>query len=314
MMIVGHWALILNTVSIALISLLIVKLFLYFMWNQWSQHFIRIKAEQRKVLLWLFVGSPLIITTIIVSLMMFSQNRSIDWINQITHWHHSYWFDFVSWHGVLLSVFLLFSFWHFSKLAYLWIEQQLHLRSLDMLGVEKTQHYYLIKSSKPIAFTAGFFNPKCYITEGLQNELSSKFLDIVIMHEQAHIKSRDPLTKQLFLLFCTLYPKNMSTAINRLYQLTLEEMADKKVLQRFSAVDIAKCLLMVTKLQKQYQKHGFVYFAKDHISLRIDELLSPKNIMTMPILITFAISFALFISTALLIDTTHHLVESLFVH
>lgn len=58
----------------------------------------------------------------------------------------------------------------------------------------------------PMAFVAGLWSPKAYITRGLASRISAKERRVISLHEQAHICRRDPLAKFAFSLLTCLYP------------------------------------------------------------------------------------------------------------
>lgn len=51
----------------------------------------------------------------------------------------------------------------------------------------------LIKDENLYSFCFGFLNPKIIITSGLVSSLTQKELEAVLLHEQAHLKNKDPL-------------------------------------------------------------------------------------------------------------------------
>ena len=320
-MVIGELALFLNILSICTIGLALTHVIQFLLWPLLVKKFSLIKPNHRKYLLWGWVGSPLLLTITIATLIAFSMDMPNTWLNEFAHWHHSFVFHVNSWHGVLLLILVSAFLWHFAKSLSYWVKQQSHLNDLEFLGVTTSAtegsnlSYQLIDSPKPAAFTAGFLKPKCYITPGLRKKLTPQELSIVVRHEHAHINKRDPLTKHLFALFTILYPKPLKESINSLYQLTTEEIADQHVLGGFSSVDIASSLVSVVKFQRDYQKYNaFCYFGNDHISIRVIELITPQNIKPIPYCSVIILFAALFFSTASLIDTAHHLIESLFTH
>lgn len=315
-MIVGEWALLLNTLSIGLVGIAIAHVFLGLIWTLFSASFSTIKPKQRKAFLWFFLMSPILLSTMATVLFVLSADKN-NWLNKITHWHHTYIFEINSWHGFLLIAILLIIFYQLSKLLYLGFQQSLNLRNLELLANKqvKDKGYCLIDSDNPDAFTAGFFKPKCYITAGLKQQLTPKALNIVLMHEYAHINNKDPLTKQLFSLFAFFYPKYIKKELNNLYQLTLEEIADQKALEKYSSLDVASTIVAIARLQQKYQKNNaFSYFGYDQISTRVKQLVEPYSAKKAPIFSTLVLLLVLSVATTLLIDISHHLIESLFTH
>jgi Zn-dependent protease with chaperone function len=61
--------------------------------------------------------------------------------------------------------------------------------------------FSLLPSGFPVAFTAGLFFPRVYLTQAATELLTVQEQDIVLSHEQEHIRRRDPL-RLLLLTFC----------------------------------------------------------------------------------------------------------------
>lgn len=62
-------------------------------------------------------------------------------------------------------------------------------KEAKQLKLEKTPSVYSIDSGKPSAFTLGFFNPRIFVSVGMQEVLSKKELESVLLHELAHVKN-----------------------------------------------------------------------------------------------------------------------------
>lgn len=50
-----------------------------------------------------------------------------------------------------------------------------------------------VKNKDPFSFCGGFFRPFIFISDALAKSLTAKELEAVLLHEQSHLKSRDPL-------------------------------------------------------------------------------------------------------------------------
>lgn len=64
----------------------------------------------------------------------------------------------------------------------------------------------IIQENRGDVFTAGFFNPKIFISKDLLNNLSKQELDIVLMHEKEHISNRDNLMLIIFKFALSILP------------------------------------------------------------------------------------------------------------
>jgi Zn-dependent protease with chaperone function len=163
------------------------------------------------------------------------------------------------------------------------------------------QSVHVIEHLIPEAFTVGFFNPKVYITSGLQ-ALDEKTVHIVIQHELAHLKARDPLFKTLFSLFGWCFPASTRAALQQSYTALTEQIADN-----------------VARFQRQqhitndniYMSH----FSNEQITQRIQTLLMPisttPKLLLMITLFSFVVISLFTLST---VDSVHHLIETFFIH
>ena len=63
------------------------------------------------------------------------------------------------------------------------------------LKLGKTPEVFSFDSGKPFAFALSFLKPRIFISVGMQEILSKKELEAVLLHELAHIKNASPLSK-----------------------------------------------------------------------------------------------------------------------
>ncbi len=70
-------------------------------------------------------------------------------------------------------------------------------------GSERTPEITVLAVNDPLAFTAGLFEPRIYLSQGLIGTLNDRELEAVVLHEFAHIKRRDNLA-----IFSMLFLRN----------------------------------------------------------------------------------------------------------
>lgn len=102
----------------------------------------------------------------------------------------------------------------------------------------------------PLAFTAGFFKPRIFVSTALLDALDEKELRAVVLHESYHQESKDPL-KGLVVSFISdfLFFLPVSRFLKKTYHLTSEMTADAhSVSLRADPLDLAGSLLKVQKL------------------------------------------------------------------
>lgn len=108
----------------------------------------------------------------------------------------------------------------------------------------------LFEEKSPLAFTAGFFKPRVFISTGLAAALEEKELRAVILHEDHHRESRDPL-KGLAVSFISdfLFFLPVSRLMKNVYDLNSEMCADTHSVECLTdPLDLAASLLKVQKL------------------------------------------------------------------
>jgi Zn-dependent protease with chaperone function len=98
------------------------------------------------------------------------------------------------------------------------------------------------------AFTAGFWQPRVYVTDSLPTVLDAPQLDSVLAHELAHVRRRDPLRLSLLrFLACTLF---YLPALRRLADDLTDEAeidADDRAASRGSALTLASAILALAE-------------------------------------------------------------------
>ncbi|WP_392342925.1 M56 family metallopeptidase [Pseudoalteromonas prydzensis] len=324
-MIVGNWAVFLNLASAAVTAFIFVVVLISFFHTSVCKKLAIFQFTARKSMLWLTITSPWWIS-LLSTLVFFhvQQNPMSSWWQGVAHWHHLEVFSVYSWHSVLLisavclmasaSVHTFFSLnRHRTAMSSLFA-----LSNTQLHRDYQNQSVYVIEHPVPEAFTVGFFNPKVYITSGLQ-ALDEKTVHIVIQHELAHLKARDPLFKTLFGLFSWCFPATTRAVLQQSYTVLTEQIADVGATQHFDGLDVAQALINVARLQRQQHAINdniyISHFSNEQITQRIQTLLTPIPATPKLLLIITLLSFvviALFtLSTA---DSVHHLIETFFIH
>lgn len=144
-------------------------------------------------------------------------------------------------------------------------------------------------------------------------------LDIIIQHELAHVRARDPLFKSIYSFFCLLYPKPIRRILQQHFTLLTEQQADSAVTGYHDNLDVAQTLISVAKKQRQFPHRceGSVvsHFSHDQITLRVQKLLSPQSqISELTLVFTGLCFLTAMLFTVLMVDGFHHLIETYFIH
>lgn len=107
----------------------------------------------------------------------------------------------------------------------------------------------IFKDPSLLAFTAGFLNPKIYLSATLYETFEKSELRAVVLHESQHQKTKDPL-KSLLISFLAdfLFFIPITNFLKRSFRLAAEIKADSHCLsQNVDALEMAGALLRVQK-------------------------------------------------------------------
>lgn len=159
----------------------------------------------------------------------------------------------------LVVAFLIFARWQYVLYRFIWeirknsqsfpdsLNRKLHELS-NRIGLKKKVRGYLLNNNiEPGSF--GLFSPKLILPADLIQELTSKELELVLLHELIHIKHRDNLWSFLQkVFFCLLWFNPFIWWLNRRLMWESEKKCDESVLS-FSEGNstYAKSILTVTR-------------------------------------------------------------------
>ncbi|MEQ9208345.1 MAG: hypothetical protein RLN96_00670, partial [Pseudomonadales bacterium] len=140
----------------------------------------------------------------------------------------------------------------------------------------------------------------------------------IIEHERAHIKHRDLQQKLLFSLLISLFPKQISLQLNRLFSLIMEKLADTSVSMCHSRLDIAQTLVKSARVQKLATDHSdpaFVnYFIANDVDSRVKALIGLQEFRPFPWSYCLLVLGLVAITSLAGVDALHHLIERFFSH
>jgi Zn-dependent protease with chaperone function len=323
-MLISDLALALNLMAIALLGFFVGALLLSFTWFLFGRFVSLYSTSSQKMLVWTWLLGPWLLglVTMLIFSPLFEQTALYARIERLAHWHHLYVFQLNSWHGVTVILFVVFSVGLIVIKGSQVYRQGNALYTLKHFSSSEhpTNHgqkILIIDSDVATAFTSGLLRPTCYISQGLIDKLSVAELNIVIEHELAHTRNKDPLFMLLIACLSAYYPKKLALLLNAKYRLMTEHAADQSTVLKHSAEDVAATILKVVKLQKLLPAKDtnlyLSYFGANDITLRIQQLLKPTK-KSIPMIIPVAVMLIKLCVTIVAVDATHHLVESVFTH
>lgn len=315
-MIVGQWGIILNLFTIAVITMGISVLATSLLFALFQNTISSFRLQSQKALLWCLALSPwlMAITTSLLFWLDFSTTFSL-----LPHWHHPDIFEFSSWHGVSVIVFLVWTAFVFYKKTALLFGQQQMQASLYVFSERQSSGICLIESAVPNAFTSGFFSPKSYLTTGLKSQLTQEELAIVLAHENAHVISYDPLKKWLFMVLAAFFPSRISNKLNAAMTQTIEQLADASVVELGYQNDIvASTLVKVARIAMRFQPNTSPtivnYFHVEALAQRVSWLLNEQPITVKLHYLMMLLPCLLLVLTMFSLDSLHHLIETILNH
>jgi Zn-dependent protease with chaperone function len=120
------------------------------------------------------------------------------------------------------------------------------LRALQQL-TRVQPAYRLVESDQRLAWCAGLWRPRIYLSQGLVRTLSTAELEVVIAHEHCHARRRDNLQRLLLQLATALWWPAARRALRADFARAAETVCDLHVLQ----TDAARPLLIqvITRLE-----------------------------------------------------------------
>jgi Zn-dependent protease with chaperone function len=313
----GYQAILLNLLSISILSglftIVAVSLFLWVSPSLVSQYS---EASLRKIL-WIIVLSPWFIgfSTALIIMTSGTQYFPAFGIFDQLHWHHESEFSFSSWHGVFTLLATLSILTIVVKKIILLFKNINEVSTLNAVAEKDSDGFYYLETEAFTAFTAGYNDPKCYITSALKSELTGDELNILKHHENEHIRQRDPFKKWAFQLFASFFPKFASQILIRHMMLAIEQCADSAISSHVKdKALIAMTLLKVVRLTAKFNstemnKQSICYYARDSIEERIAFILANKKSEKMPFIFIIPVICALVGISAFSVDNFHHFIE-----
>jgi Zn-dependent protease with chaperone function len=229
----------LNLFSQAVVIFLLTQFSLVLFWLITKHTISTLSHRWQGIILWLVVSLPWL-----MSIGCFFIPGQLEYF----HWHHSFRFSWQSWHGLSLVLSILISLYLITKAVMIlkYYQQQDHKRrTLSLLTLNQDGHF---QHPQALAFTSGLLQPKVYISTGLAQQLNTQELAMVTLHEQAHVKSYDPLRKWLFLFLASFFPRTIAHQFLNTLSLVMEYGADQTVAKQFDVLDIAETLIKVARL------------------------------------------------------------------
>jgi len=159
---------------------------------------------------------------------------------------------------------------------------KMYLLKLDLNKniVNTSNNISIVNSANPYAFCFGIRNPKIYISTKLINILTKKELEVVIAHENYHLKNHDTITLMLSNIFCSLVPYfPLISDIIYNYKVERELLADQAaILSQNNDANLVNVLKKLIKYEPQFNYAGIPAIADiNTLEARINKLTMSKK-------------------------------------
>lgn len=320
-MIEGTLAVVLNTITIFIITFIIANLAVSIVASLIAQSFLTIQVQSRKVALWLLVTLPWLSALCVALLFLngYISSNAFKSETEYAHWHHMDVFNWLTWHGATLIIALAFSLCVLGRKLIQLRHHRNDLKSLTRLSSCLSDDVFEIELPEASAFTAGFIHKKCYITSGMLKDMTKDEVTVVLEHEKAHARNNDPLKKWIFSIFTAFFISSIATRLKLHMTLAMEQAADNAVVNDdVTSTFVAMTLIKVARLNALYSpvkdNELVANFGADVLEQRIYFLLGTLTLK--PVNKSMTVTLIILILTACLlsIDGVHHLVETVFSH
>ncbi len=101
---------------------------------------------------------------------------------------------------------------------------------------------------RPLAFTAGWLRPKTLVSTAVKRQLSREGTEILLAHEAAHRRRRDPLQRSLVELTSVLLPAKVRELLVADWHLAAEQSCDAAAASHCgNGVEVARTLLTIER-------------------------------------------------------------------
>lgn len=312
---------ILNMLTIAVLTFALANSAVSAVVSLLAQRFLTTEVKSRRTMLWLLAGLPWFASLCVTGCFLYKYyvSNPFEQPLQFAHWHHMASFNWLSWHGVTLVIALsLISYVVISKLWQLFKHRR-QLSLLTQFSQPIEDNLYRLEAPYASAFTSGFINKRCFVTDNLMANTTAQEQAIIIGHEQAHAKNNDPFKKWLFSLLCAFYIPAIGKRLKLHMTLAMEQDADNAVINhQQDSTMVASTLVKIARLNAQQapicDNDLVASFGAQVLEQRVYFLLGQLTLKPANKVIT-----TLFIGATLLlclssIDALHHFIETIFNH
>ncbi len=183
-------------------------------------------------------------------------------------------------------------------------------RNLQALSSSSSSEANLLATDRPLALSVGFIKPQVYISKALKQGLSEEQLQIVLAHEQAHVKRRDGLWRYLAEAGSYLHlPRTRQLLLSDLTLATEQACDEAASRAQGNRIQVAETILAVERLM---QPHGPVKgtapacFFNNHSIARVQSLLDTGAAQKKRIPVLLVLPLATVLAAVVYVEPLHH--------
>lgn len=173
----------------------------------------------------------------------------------------------------------------------------------------------LIETALPLAFSLGLCNTISVLSTGLVRVLTPRQLNIICVHEQAHLHHHDNAYKWMLRSVCVFHLPHVRRAVLSEHAFTLELRADQHVAQHIQdPIAVAETIVAMQRLIKPFNGSELVcQFAGTALERRVQYLLAPPATCRLPTYMAVLCLLTAIIVTASGSAPLHNALEALLV-
>lgn len=168
-----------------------------------------------------------------------------------------------------------------------------------------------LDTSEVFACTAGYRHPTLFMTHGLTDRLDHRERRIVLAHEVAHLRRRDPLRNLVFNVLLLAHWPSSARSLCALWRQRMEEQADDRAACRFGPEAVAATLIKVARLSGP-SPTGSLSASGGQLLPRIHRLLHAQpDRVSRTLTISSALTITAFLGGVATLVIVHHSLETL---
>lgn len=320
-MLEGSVAVFLNILTIGIITFIVANVAISVVLARSLPSIATVEVAARRSLLWLLAVTPWLVASCVAGVFYvgYWNNALIGEGASFIHWHHMATHYWMSWHSVVLAAAGLFVGHILLRLGKRMLTHHREIQALTYYAIPRDSRVFEIESTRPFAFTTGFWRKRCFISSGVLQQLSSTEQDVVLTHEMAHLAHNDPFKKWLFASFAEFFIPHLAQPLKQHMTLAMEQDADNASLAaNHEPTFVAMTLVKMARLSQQTSpvKHNELVasFSADVLEQRVFFLLGKLQLKPVNKLTTGLVSLAIVAVCVSSVDKIHHLMDVMFNH